>query len=119
MCANKIMLDLLFVILCYVCQDVLRNLSNKAKNKTIARSSMYDSQPKEGFVGLRIFKVCSYNHSCLVKRCPFVFCFFFFFTFYRKLFAGFPVPPHSIMPSPPNTNVSTHHSFAVDYSFTC
>ncbi|XP_062165922.1 probable galacturonosyltransferase 7 isoform X3 [Alnus glutinosa] len=44
--------------------DVLRNLSNKAKNKTIARSSMHNSQPKEGF----------------------------------------PVPPHSIMPSPPNTN---------------
>lgn len=115
MWANKIMLDHLFVILCYVCQDVLRNLSNKAKNKIITRGFMHNSQPKEGFVGLHIFKVCSYNRSCLVKTCPFLKK----KTFYYELFAGFPVPPHSVMPSLPNTNVSTHQSFAVDYSLTC
>ena len=65
MSASKI---IFFLVIFYsVCQDVLRDFTNEAKNKTIGRGSVNDSQPKEGSFELLILKVLL-SKTFLVKK---------------------------------------------------
>lgn len=45
-----------------MCQDVLRDFTNEAKNKTIGRGSVNDSQPKEGSIELLILKSVAFKN---------------------------------------------------------
>jgi hypothetical protein len=67
-----------FIIFYSVCQDVLRDFTNEAKNKTIGRGSTNDSQPKEGFVELLILKV-SLSKTFLFKNMSIHYFSFFYF----------------------------------------